>query len=174
MTKLLCILLVICMIFLGLSVSMTKDYAQQITDLSDELDISSGRSYDEGYEIGYEEGYSDANWELEDGYDVGYDEGYDDGHSDGYYAGATYTCLYFKDVDRAFRCAQNGSAWDTFIDAYDEYIRNIYDDESTRSELFWAFVSLMVSEDPTEAEIELLTSTFGKDLFIRNGVSLTP
>ena len=132
------------------------------------------RTYDSGYEegrligkeIGYENGY-------DEGYDEGYYVGYDDGHSDGYYDGATYTCLFFGDVDRAFQTALNGSAWFTFIDAYDQYISNIYDDNTTRSELFWAIVSATLSEDgATKEEKELLISTFGKDLFTRNGITL--
>lgn len=70
MSKILSILLVICLVFLGISVSMTKDYAQQITDLSDELDVVRGESYDEGYK---------------NGYDVGYEDGHDDGYNTGRY-----------------------------------------------------------------------------------------
>lgn len=60
MNKILSILLVICLVLLGISISMTKDYAQQITDLSDELDMVRGESYDEGYKNGYDVGYEDG------------------------------------------------------------------------------------------------------------------
>ena len=130
--------------------------------------------YDEGWNDGFDYGYDEALiWAEEDSDDNGgYEEAYDDGYNDGYYAGATYTCLFFGDVDRAFQSAINGCAWYTFIDAYDQYISNIFDDNETRSELFWSLVSVTLSNDPTEAEIELLVSTFGEELFIRNGIAL--
>ena len=127
--------------------------------------------YDMGYDDGKEAGETNGN---SDGYDEGYTDGYADGEADGYYAGATYTCLFFGDVDRAFQCANNGCAWLTFISAYDQYIADIYSDEDTESALFWAFISLTVGEDATKEEIELLINTFGEDLFTRNGISITP
>ena len=148
------------------------------------LPACSNAYYDEGFEDGYADGYADgyfdaeyemsslADEEFEDGYDIGYDDGYDDGHSDGYYAGATYTCLFYGDLDRAFQSANNGCAWYTFIDAYDQYVSNIFDNDETRSELFWSLVSVTLDDDPTAEEIELLISTFGKDLFVRNGILL--
>ena len=138
--------------------------------------------YHDGYEDGFEDGKETVRDQMEDdyeewydmGYDEGYTDGYADGESDGYYAGATYTCLFFGDVDRAFQCANNGCAWLTFISAYDQYIADIYSDEDTESALFWAFISLTVGEDATKEEIELLINTFGEDLFARNGISITP
>lgn len=151
------------------------------------------RTYEDGYDDGYDAGYEDAESEMEyqieeewySGYDIGYDDGYydaekeleddyEEGYGDGYYAGATFASLFFGDIDRAFQCAQNGSAWRTFIDAYDEYIANIYDTDEMRSKLFWAFVSVMSSDDATGEEIELLIDTFGSDLFVRNGIELNP
>jgi hypothetical protein len=145
-------------------------------------DISKSReepihTYDTGYEYGYDVGY-DAGYDAgyDDGYnegnDTGYNEGYSDGETDGYYAGATYTCLFFGDVDRAFQSARKGIAWYTFIDAYDQYISNIYNDNDTRSELFWTLYSAVLGNDLTEDEIDLLISTFGTDLFTRNGITL--
>jgi len=151
----------------------------------------SSRTYEDGYEDGYRSGYSSAETELEyqidekwyDGYEFGYDEGYyeaekefennyDEGYDEGYYAGATYTCLYFGDIDRAFQCAQNGMVWNTFIDAYDEYISDIYATEEEKSSLFWAFVSVTLGNNATNEEITLLKDTFGSELFIRNGIDL--
>lgn len=136
-------------------------------------------AYSEDYARGYDDGYFDGYFAAVDanGMDTSdgdYDEGYADGNRDGYYEGATYTCLFFGDVDRAIRSAYKGSAWYTFIDAYDQYISNIYDDSETRSTLFWAFVSATISEDATDEEIDLLYSTFGKELFTRNDISLNP
>ena len=126
--------------------------------------------YDEGWNEGFDDGYDERSFwsDTEDsdaGYDAGYEDGYADGEYEGYYAGATYACLFFGDVDRAFQSAYNGCAWFTFLDAYDEYVSNIFDDGETRSELFWAFISVTVSDNATEEEIELLISTFGDELF---------
>jgi hypothetical protein len=148
-------------------------------------------TYDDGFEDGYDMGYSDALFEYEDDYARGYEDGYNDGfdrqdydyessyddgyeagHSDGYYDGATYTCLFFGDVDRAFQCANNGCSWFTFLDAYDQYISNIFDDDDTRSALFWSLISVTLGDDATKEEIDLLISTFGSNLFTRNGVEL--
>lgn len=149
-------------------------------------------SYDDGYEDGYDDGYDEGwnegfddgydeclswdNYEGSDDYEGGYDAGYEDGYAEGeysgYYAGATYTCLYFGDVDRAFQCANNGCTWYTFIDAYDQYVSNIFDDDDTRINLVWSLISVTLSEDADEEEIDLLISTFGEDLFIRNGINL--
>ena len=137
--------------------------------------------YDKGYNDGYDTGYDEGHWK---GYEFGYDEGYweaekayednyTDGYNEGYYAGGTYTCLYFGDVDRAFQCAQNGCAWDVFLEAYDQYIADIFSDDDTESDLFWALISATVSNDLTKEEKELLVSTFGEELFTRNGISLT-
>ena len=153
----------------------------------------SSRTYEDGYEDGYRSGYSSAEAELEykideewyDGYEFGYEEGYyeaekeyknkyGEGHDDGYYEGSTYTCLFFGDIDRAFRCAKNGCAWRTFIAAYDEFISDIYETEDEESSLFWAFVSVIISEDANDEEIALLVETFGSELFVRNGINLNP
>lgn len=128
----------------------------------------------DGYDIGYDDGYWEGSESSDDeGYDTGYEDGYSEGEFGGYYAGATYTCLFFGDVDRAFQSANNGIAWYTFLDAYDEYITNIFDDDETRSALFWALISATLGDGVTEEEKELLVSTFGESLFIRNGVELT-
>lgn len=160
-----------------------------ISDFRKSQDIECDDSYIEGYDDGYSEGY-DEGWS--EGFDYGYneafiwaedensdnndgyEEGYDDGYSEGYYAGATYTCLYFGDVDRAFQCANNGCVWYTFLDAYDQYVSNIFDDDETRSELFWAIISATLGDDVTKEEKELLISTFGEEMFIRNGLNFSP
>lgn len=167
MKKLFAILAVFFVLVCCLSSCGKSDYAR-------EQETKREAIYQSGYEDGRDEGRYDG---YEDGYDEGYDEGYyvgyDDGHSDGYYDGATYTCLSFGDVDRAFQTALNGSAWYSFVDAYDQYISNIYDDNDTRIELIWTLVSATLSEDgATKEEKELLISTFGKDLFTRNGIAL--
>lgn len=126
--------------------------------------------YDDGYDEGYSEGYDDGNI---NGNDIGYTNGYSEGCENGYYAGATYTCMFYGDVDRAFQSACNGSAWYTFIDAYDQFISNIFDDDETESELFWALVSINSSDGMSEYEKNLLIDTFGKDLFVRNGIELS-
>lgn len=125
-------------------------------------------NYDIGYEAGYDDGYFEAESEHEDDYQEGYNEGYDEGYQDG----ATFTCLYFGDVDRALKSAYKGSSWGTFIDAYDEYISNIYDDRETRSKLFWSLVSVKSGDGLTTEERDLLISTFGEDLFTRNDIEL--
>ena len=130
------------------------------------------RGWDDGYNLGYYDGYEEGTKSGSD--EDKYKDGYNDGNNDGYYAGATYTCLFYGDVDRAIRSAHKGSAWYTFIDAYDQYVSNIYDDSETRSELFWALVSATISKDATDEEIGLLYSTFGKELFTRNDISLNP
>lgn len=122
------------------------------------------RAYSRGYRDGYDEGYSEAEKEHESDYSLGFD--------DGYYAGAVYTCLFFGDIDRAFKSAINGCAWDTFVVSYDELVKDIYDTDEERSEIFWSLIGLIVCEDSSSEEIELLTSIFGRDLFINNGVSL--
>lgn len=133
------------------------------------------RTYDMGYEeglsAGKEIGYDNGH---DDGYILGYNEGYSDGESDGYHAGATYTCLYYGDVNRAFKSAKNGAAWYTFVDAYDEYIANIYDDNEARIYIIWALISTVVEENATDDEKELLKSTFGDELFSQNGITLSP
>ena len=121
------------------------------------------------------DGGSASTGEYERGWDDGYDLGYYDGHEDGYdegqhfgyQAGATYTCVFFGDIERAFRCAKKGSAWYTLIDAYDQYEYDIYDDDDkeTRSKLFWALVSYTSADGATEEEYDLLFSAFGRDLY---------
>lgn len=137
--------------------------------------------YNDGYEIGWEKGFDEGYneellWSGSESYDEGYDSGYEDGYAEGdasgYYAGATYTCLYYGDVDRAFQCAINGIVWHTFLDAYHEFISPIYDIDQTRSALFWALFSATSGSGVTDEEKNLLISTFGEDLFVRNGVTL--
>ena len=137
----------------------------------DDLD----KAWEDGYDEGFDEGIMFCEYLEEDDdedNDDGYENGYDDGYNDGYQAGATYVCLYYGDVDRAFQCAKKGSAWYTFIDAYDQYISNIYDDDETRSKLFWSLVSAKSGDGLTTEEKDLLISTFGKSLFARNGITL--
>ena len=126
---------------------------------TEELD----ESYEKGYKSGYETGYSDAASEYESNYDLAYD--------DGYYAGAIYTCLFFGDIDRAFKCAINGCSWSEFVNYYDELVDDIFDNDEEEAEIFWSLISLLVSKNPSADDIELLTSKFGNELFIRNGVS---
>lgn len=132
------------------------------------------RSYDEEiYREGYSDGYCEAKDEGQSSYDDGYADGYADGSSDGYYDGAVYTCLFFGDVDRAFQSALNGGSWFVFVDAYDQYIENIYDDEDAASELGWALVGVTSENGASTEEIDLLITTFGKDIFLKNNISLT-
>lgn len=128
------------------------------------------RGWDDGYDLGYYDGYEDGTKSSSD--EDSYEDGYNDGNHDGYYAGATYTCLFFGDIDRAFQSAYKGSAWGTFIDAYDQYISNIYDNSETKSKLFWAFVSVKSGDGLTAEEEDLLISTFGEDFFSRNDINL--
>lgn len=139
---------------------------------SKDLDEAWDDGYYAGYESGYEEGHNEGYREAEAEYEDDYTEGYNDGNNDGYYEGAVYTCLFFGDVDRAFKSAYKGSAWKVFIYAYDQYISNIYDDDETRSELFWAFVSVKSGDGLTTEERDLLISTFGEDFFSRNDIEL--
>ena len=127
--------------------------------------------YDTGYYEGYESGHEDG---FDEGFDEGYNEAeqeyedkYSEGYNDGYYAGATYACIFFGDIERAFKCAKNGSAWYTLIDAYDQYEYDIYDDDDkeTRSKLFWALVSYTSEDGATKEEYKLLYSAFGSDLY---------
>ena len=166
MRKVTALIIVLCfaLCFLSSCSAMTYD---------DRYDQSFWEGWDEGHNDGFEDGYDEGYDEgYEEGSDEGYYVGYADGECDGYYAGATYTCLFFGDVDRAFQSAINGCAWYSFVDAYDQYISDIYDDDNTRSELVWSLVSATLSEEgATKEEKELLISTFGKDLFTRNGIT---
>lgn len=122
------------------------------------------RGWDDGYDLGYYDGYEEGSKHAGDG--DSYETGYNDGQNDGYYAGATYTCLFFGDIERAFKCAKNGSAWYALIDAYDQYEYDIYDDDDkeTRSKLFWALVSYTSEDGATMEEYNLLYSAFSTDL----------
>ena len=148
--------------------SCSTEYKTQISD----YDTGYYEGYESGREDGFHEGYKEGYNEAELEYEDKYSDGYNDGSNDGYYEGATYTCLFFGDVDRAFKSAYKGSSWGVFIYAYDQYISNIYDDDETKSELFWAFVSLKSGDGLTTKERDLLVSTFGEDLFSRNGIEL--
>ena len=128
-------------------------------DLDDEWEDGYESGHYAGFDEGFDEGYNEAELEYEDNYS--------DGYNDGYYAGATYTCMYFGDIERAFKCAKNGSAWYTLIDAYDQYVYDIYDDDDkeTRSKLFWALVSYTSKDGATNEEYKLLYSAFASDLY---------
>lgn len=141
--------------------------------------------YNFGYNNGYDEGYSDAVSEYENsGYESGYDDGHNDGYSDGldegsdlgFYEGTVYTCLFFNDVDRAFLSAKNGSAWYTFVDAYDMFISDIFsdDDKDKRLDLIWSLIAIDNGDSSklTQAEKDLLIATFGSELFTKNGIPL--
>lgn len=134
-------------------------------DFEESYDYGLSIGFDQGYESGYSHGCSD-------GYTDGYEEGYSDGSFDGYYDGATYTCLFFRDIDRAFMSAMNGSSWYTFIDGYDEYISDIYQTDEQRLNLIWSIVAVNSDSGFTEDERDLLIATFGRDMFIRNGVNI--
>ena len=143
-----------------------------VPDSSSEYERGWDDGYDLGYYDGYEEGHDEGRSEAELEYEDEYSVGYNDGSNDGYYEGATYTCLFYGDVDRAFKSAYKGSAWGVFIYAYDQYIHNIYDDDETRSELFWALVSVKSGDGLTTEERSLLISTFGKELFEQNDIEI--
>lgn len=123
------------------------------------------RGWDDGYELGYYDGYEEGIKNGGDG--DSYADGYNDGNYDGYYSGATYTCLFFGDIERAFKCAKKGSAWYALIDGYDQYEYDIYDDDDkeTRSKLFWALVSYTSKDGATKEEYDLLYSAFLSDLY---------
>lgn len=168
MKKLISAVLVVSVLIFCLSIFLLKSQYEREKEEREENIYSNG--YGEGYLKGYKAGC-----------DVGYDDGYDDGEDDGYYAGAAYAYLFFGDVDRAFQSANSANtttAWRYFIDAYDQYISSIFefddvDDAIARYKLVSALTSVMISDDATEEEIELLVSTFGEDLFIRNGITLS-
>lgn len=155
-------------------------YNKKSDELRSEMDYK--------YESGYEDGYEAAKWEMydeyESRYDFGYEEGYmaardeykstpeyDDGYGEGYFdgchEGATYAYLSCGDIDRAFLTAKNHWAWYAFIDGYDEYVADIYSTDEQRESLYMAFAFL---ESATSEEVNLLISTFGKELFDRNGI----
>ena len=144
--------------------SCSTAYKNHVSDYDTGYYEGYDSGYEEGFDYGFDEGYNEAELEYEDSYSEGY--------SDGYQAGATYACLYFGDEDRAFKCAREGSAWYTFIDAYDQYIYDIYDDDDkeTRSKLFWALYHVTSGKDVTEEEIDLLIKSFGSYLFIQNDI----
>lgn len=167
MKKLFLFVLCVC-----LCVSLLSGCGISQDDLDEAWEDGHVYGYESGYEAGYDEGYREAESECEDNDEDNYMEGYNSGYEEGYQAGATYTCLFYGDVDRAFKCAYKGSSWGTFIDAYDQYISNIYDDRETKSKLFWAFVSLKSGDGLTTEERELLIDTFGKDFFTRNDIDL--
>lgn len=143
-------------------------YAAASENVEADLESKIHKEWQDGYDFGYEEGFYDAK---HDG-SLTYDEGFADGEFSGYYAGAVYTCLFFNDIDRAFASATNGSAWYAFVDSWDELIENIYDSDEERSEIVWSLVSVMVSEEFTKDEAELLEEKFGLELFARNGINL--
>ena len=146
------------------------------SDYEEGYDLGKSVGFKRGYESGYDEGYSagcnDSEGLAIDSYTDGYREGYSDGNMDGYYAGATYTCIFFKDIDRAFQVAITEYSWDAFIDAYDEYVYDIYKSSEERSELFWALMSASDDSGFTEDERDLLILKFGENLFVKNGVDI--
>lgn len=181
------IFLIVLCIFIGFS-SCSKKEINEDREESYEKGYEHGErdGYYDGYDDGYDEGYDEGFF---DGYDYGYDDGsedgvytdndeteyeigYNDGFSDGYYDGATYTCLFFGDIDRAFRCAMNGDAWYTFVESYDEFVKDIYSNDDDRSKIVWSLISVVFEDDASDEEIKLVTSIFGRDLFIKNGISL--
>lgn len=138
---------------------------------------SHSKSYSEGYRDGEEDGY-------DSGYDTGYDEGYSEGLSEGEYEGnqTGYTegtvnsCLYYKDVNRAFRIALDTNAWFAFVEAYDLYISDIIPDNDP-DKLYDILMSLILIDkgktyELSQADKDLLIATFGKELFIENGLYL--
>lgn len=162
MKRLFAVFLCLCLCACLSSCASTDDSSESIGEYE--------RGWDDGYDLGYYDGYEEGA--KSGGNGDSYEDGYNDGSNDGYYAGAAYTCLFFGDVDRAIKSAYKGSAWGTFIDAYDQYISNIYDDKETKSKLFWAFVSVKSGDGLTIEERDLLISTFGKELFTRNDIEL--
>lgn len=159
---------------LAIAIAIHLDFLEKENNTTEEIS-SYGSGYEEGLsigkEIGYENGY-DEGYSV--GHEDGYGQGYSDGESDGYYSGATYTCLFYGDVDKAFKSAKNGAAWYTFVDAYDKYIANIYDDDEKRLNIIWALISATIGEDATADEIELLKASFDEELFSNNGIKLSP
>ena len=162
MKRLFAVFLCLCLCACLSSCAPTDDMSESVGEYD--------RGWNDGYDLGYYEGYEDGT--KSGGDEDRYEVGYNDGNNDGYYAGATYTCLFFGDVDRAFKSAYKGSAWGIFIDAYDQYISNIYDDRETKSKLFWALVSVKSGDVLTIEERDLLISTFGKELFTQNDIEL--
>ena len=146
-------------------------YSDGYSEAELEMEYLLDEKFSDGYDCGYDDGYEEGSENRND-YDEGYEDGYDEGEFGGYYAGLTYACIFFGDVDRAFQSANTGAAWHTFLDAYDEHISNIFDDDETRSELFWSLISVTLGDDATEEEKELLISAFGKDLFTRNDINI--
>lgn len=154
MKKLFSLVLCLCLCMVLLS---GCSFSQNDSDTDWEDGYESG--YENGHKDGFNEGYNEAELECEDKYSEGYNNGYQ--------AGATYTCLFFGDIERAFKCAKKGSAWYALIDAYDQYEYDIYDDDDkeTRSKLFWALVSYVSEDGATAEEYDLLICAFGSDLF---------
>ena len=155
---------VLCLCLCACLSSCSTEYKSHISDYDTGYYEGYESGHEDGFDDGFKEGYNEAELEYEDKYSEGYNDGYQDG--------ATYTCLFFGDVDRALKSAYKGSSWGTFINAYDQYISNIYDDSETKSKLFWAFASIKSGDGLTTDERDLLISTFGEDLFIRNNIEL--
>lgn len=158
-------LFVLVLSFLAIATAIYLDFTSQSKN-DDKKIRTYDAGYTEGFSVGYEAGY-------DEGYTDAYDEGYSCGEADGYYSGATYACLFYGDVDRAFKSAQNGGSWYTFVDVYDEYISDIYDDNETRIEIIWALIGAATGDQLSDEETELLITAFGQKIFVDNGISLT-
>lgn len=170
-------LFVLVLSFLAIATAIYLDFTSQSRNDDKKIrtyDTGYTEGFSVGYEAGYDEGYTDAYDEgYADGHADAYDEGYSCGEADGYYSGATYACLFYGDVDRAFKSAQNGGSWYTFVDAYDEYISDIYDDNETRIEIIWTLIGAATGDKLSDAETELLITAFGQKIFVDNGIPLT-
>lgn len=163
-------LLTLCIFLAFCFGARSSPHRESDSDFSYDLAYEDG--FETGYEIGYDEGFHDGAQENAADFSLQYSAGYEDGSYDGYYEGATYTCLFFKDVDRAFQCSLNGGCWHTFVDAYNEYVSAIVKDDNHRIELTWALVSAASGKTISKEEKDLLITAFGNGLFQRNGINL--
>ena len=137
------------------------------------IELRQAGTYDNGYEDGYSDGEDDG---YSYGYEDGYSEGEDEGNQIGYTEGTVYSCLYYKDVTRAFRIALDTNAWFAFVEAYDLYISDIIPEDNP-DKLYDILMSLILIDkgktyELSQADKDLLITTFGKELFTENGIYL--
>lgn len=116
-------------------------------------------AYRSGYDKGYEEGYETSS-------ENGFGTGCDAGSAEGFYEAKTFACLTDGQVEKALDYAIEGEAWETFLDAYDSFVDNVYSDTDTREKLLEALIRVAVERDRTAEDEELLESAFGRYLYM--------
>lgn len=144
-------------------------YSDGLVDGKAESDVEWFNYADESYDDGYDDGYSEGSYDSNDNYAIGYGDGYSDGYADG----TLEAYLSLGEIDLAFQYAQEDLAWIPFVPAYNIYIDQIYTSPEERTAITDALLHYFVDDDIAQEEVDLLFSTFGEELFVRNGIVLT-